>query len=63
MSDSYFKISVFFFFLRLVVGYMVTDFGLVVENRDAGEYAGYIAGSYFVGAIFGSFGWGYFSDK
>jgi len=31
------------------------------EARDAGDYAGYIGGTYYAGAAFGSLLWGVFS--
>jgi len=45
------------------VGFMVVDFGLVPTERDAGEYAGYIAGAFWLGAIVGVLIGGYAADR
>lgn len=45
------------------VGYMVVDFGLSPTEREAGKYAGYIAGSYWFGGVFGVSVFGWISDR
>jgi MFS family permease len=45
------------------VGFMVVDFGLVASERDAGQYAGWIAGAFWLGAIAGTLVGGFAADR
>jgi MFS family permease len=52
-----------FTFLFPFVGFMVLDFGLVTDERDAGYYAGLLAGVYSVAQFFSGFIFGVLADR
>lgn len=50
-------------FIFPFMGFMILDFGLVKDSKDAGYYAGMLAGSYAIAQFFSGFIYGYLSDK
>lgn len=52
-----------FTFMFPFVGFMIMDFGMVSDERDAGYYAGLLAGCYSVAQFFSGFIFGILSDR
>lgn len=52
-----------FSFIFPFMGFMILDFGLVKETKDAGYYSGILAGSFAVAQFFAGFVYGSLADK